>query len=463
MTIADDRHHRSADESRGWGSGPGTPTGWLGIAGVASIGAGAIHAAAVGIHAEHRAAAFAFAVVAALQLLWGGVALIRPGRGVAVAGAVLGAVAVAGWALAKTAGVWFVDGLDRAEAVQAADGIAVALAAASAGLAVGALVTRRSPSAWIPSGGALAGATAGIAAVAFVALVTAGSHVHAHGGGDGVEVAAGQLAADTATAGGDTATAGGDTAGDGHDHEHAESAGGAATEEGASDHGDQGDAAHGEHADDEATAGHHGVAGVTEDGMEPVPYDPTKPIDLGGVEGVTPEQQAMAENIVATTVMRLGKWADPAVAEAAGFRSIGDGFTGHEHFVNAEFRNDDSYLDPDRPESLVYDTSDGGRRLVAAMYMVDEGTALEDVPDYGGALMQWHTHENLCYDAEGKVRGLTGADGNCAAGLTKPVPTPMIHVWIEPHPCGPFAALEGVAGGRIPDGEERLCDHAHGA
>jgi hypothetical protein len=38
----------------------------------------------------------------------------------------------------------------------------------------------------------------------------------------------------------------------------------------------------------------------------------------------------------------------------------------------------------------------------------------------------------------------------------------MIHVWLEPNPCGPFAALEGIAGGRIPDGEEVLCDHAHG-
>ena len=38
----------------------------------------------------------------------------------------------------------------------------------------------------------------------------------------------------------------------------------------------------------------------------------------------------------------------------------------------------------------------------------------------------------------------------------------MIHVWTEPHPCGPFAALEGVAGGTIPEGESRLCDHAHG-
>ena len=29
----------------------------------------------------------------------------------------------------------------------------------------------------------------------------------------------------------------------------------------------------------------------------------------------------------------------------------------------------------------------------------------------------------------------------------------MIHVWIEPHPCGPFAALEGVAAGTIAEGE----------
>jgi hypothetical protein len=39
----------------------------------------------------------------------------------------------------------------------------------------------------------------------------------------------------------------------------------------------------------------------------------------------------------------------------------------------------------------------------------------------------------------------------------------MIHVWIVPHECGPFAALEGVGAGQIKPGEERLCDHAHGA
>jgi len=47
--------------------------------------------------------------------------------------------------------------------------------------------------------------------------------------------------------------------------------------------------------------------------------------------------------------------------------------------------------------------------------------------------------------------------------LVKVVNSPMIHVWIQPHPCGPFAALEGIGGGTIADGETRLCDHAHGA
>src|SRR5690606_24604743 len=115
------------------------------------------------------------------------------------------------------------------------------------------------------------------------------------------------------------------------------------------------------------------------------------------VEGVTPEQQAAAENLIAVTLHGLPQWADYRVAEAAGFHSIGDGLTGTEHFVNEAYLDDDIILDPDYPESLVYDTSGGGRRLVAAMYMLKRGTPLSEVPDIGGSLMQWHTHENLCY------------------------------------------------------------------
>jgi hypothetical protein len=191
-------------------------------------------------------------------------------------------------------------------------------------------------------------------------------------------------------------------------------------------------------------------------------YDPALPIDLGGVDGVTPQQQAAAENLLAVTIVRLPQFEDVTVAESMGFVSIGDGFLGHEHYLNPANMNDDKLLDPDFPESLVYDTSVTPKKLVAAMFMMNTGDTLDDVPELGGPLTQWHVHDNLCFSGP-RVAGLTDVDGNCAPGLRKGDATPMIHVWIEAHPCGPFAALEGVAGGTIAEGEERLCDHAHGA
>lgn len=196
--------------------------------------------------------------------------------------------------------------------------------------------------------------------------------------------------------------------------------------------------------------------------VPPKPYDPALPIDLGGVDGVTLQEQARAENLVVITLLRLPQFADPAVAEARGFVSIGDGSLGHEHYLNAANMNDDRILDPDYPESLVYDTSVTPKRLSAAMFMMNPGDTLADVPNIGGKLTQWHVHDNLCFSGA-RVAGLVDAEGNCAPGLTKGAQTPMIHVWIEPHPCGPFAALEGVAGGTIAAGETRLCDHAHGS
>jgi len=379
--------------------------GWVGAAGVASLGAGAIHATAIAVHAEHRPAALTFVVVATLQLGWGAVALVRSSRVVAVAGVVVNIGAAVGWVVAKTTGIPFIEGLDVTEAVQAADALAVVLAASSALVAtavVAGAVDRwaRFPASTSGLRGAMTAASILVTVLTMWGMAAAGTHAHA-----GVDTAAG------------------------HGHESTGP----------------------------------GAGPSSAQAVAPVPYDPTRPIDLGGVDGVTPQQQAAAENLVAITLVRLPQWSDPSVAEAAGFSSIGDAFTGVEHFVNQSFMDDDVILDPDRPESLVYDTSAGGRRLVAAMYMTKPGLPLDQAPDIGGKLMQWHTHENLCYNAQGKVRGLTDAAGNCPPGLVKPVSTPMIHVWIEPHRCGPFAALEGIGGGRIPDGETVNCDHAHGS
>ena len=210
---------------------------------------------------------------------------------------------------------------------------------------------------------------------------------------------------------------------------------------------------------------HHGEGHG--DATTPKPYDPTQPIDLSGMPGVTPEQQAAAENLIAITLIRLPQWADYRVAEAAGFHSIRDAATGYEHFINWDWINDDVWLNPDFPESLVYQPQpDGTRKLVSAMYMLPDTIALADVPNIGGELMQWHIHDNLCFTTDPEapvVAGLTGPDGSCPNGLVKFAPAPMIHVWIVPHTCGPFAALEGLGAGQILEGEERLCDHLHGS
>lgn len=382
--------------------------GFTAAAGMASLASGAIHAAAIGVHAEHRQAALAFTVLALLQLGWGALALVRSGRLVSLAGIAVGLASVGGWVVAKTIGIGFIDGLDVAEAPQTADVVCAALAALSVVLAVLSLLPVR-----IESSGhelrvpAMLGVLL-LLVLTFSGMAAASNHSHEHGG---------------------------ETAADGH--AHGADAGGSTS----------------------ATDTHAHAASA----VAPVPYDPDAPIDLGGVDGVTAEQQATAESIVRVTLADLPQWADYRDAEDAGFQSIGDGGTGVEHFINDEFMEDDVVLDPSQPESLVYDTSEGDRRLVAAMYMLEEGLALEDVPDYGGALMQWHTHQNLCYTADGVLGGLTNSEGECPDGLFLPDPTPMIHVWIEPHPCGPFAALEGIGGGTIEEGEEVLCDEAHGA
>ena len=154
-------------------------------------------------------------------------------------------------------------------------------------------------------------------------------------------------------------------------------------------------------AHEDAAAHEDGAAHTEAAAIAPVPYDPNAPIDLGGVDGVTAEQQARAENLIAETLADLPQYADPAAAEAAGFRSIHDGGTGYEHYINREYMADGVVLDADRPESLVYQIRGGQKTLVAAMYMAEPGTTLDTVPELGGTLTQWHIHNNLCFTGIG--------------------------------------------------------------
>jgi hypothetical protein len=384
---------------------PAPRSGLLTVAALASLSAGVIHATAAGSHSEHRQAVVAFSICAAFQVAWGIWALLRSGRLLILVGAAGNAAAVGGWVVAKTSsdGLSFIDGLNSKEPAQFADTLCAVLAAIAVLAAVAAAVGLFDLGRW-----AVRPSFMGVAALAtlFISvpgMIAAGNHTHAHGT-------------------------------DAHSH---------------------------------GAAGHTHVAAA----VPPHAFDPKLPIDLSGVSGVTPEEQAKAENLLAENLIRLPQWADTKTAEAHGYHSIGDALTGDEHYINWQSIDDKYILDPDHPESLVYHVERGAdgkwtKTLEAAMYMLPQGSTLDSVPDVGGALTQWHIHDNLCFSKDPvapRVAGITTSNGGCPPGLQKFKPVPMMHVWILPNPCGPFAALEGVGAGQIKAGQTRACDHVHGS
>ncbi len=177
--------------------------------------------------------------------------------------------------------------------------------------------------------------------------------------------------------------------------------------------------------------GHQGHDGV----------DATDVLD-GRAGAGTPAGLPSAEELIEGTRVHLQQWQDVEAAKAAGFRSIGDAFTGWEHLVQPEWAGDDVILDPTRPESLVYRVDGEDRELVSAMYLLPPDSTMEDVPDLGDDRATWHIHEDLCFDEAGRLAGIF-RDGQCLFGGEHRITTPMIHVWIVEHPCGPFAAIEG--------------------
>ncbi|WP_063005455.1 hypothetical protein [Nocardia salmonicida] len=378
--------------------------GYLLAGGIASVGAGAVHFMAAGMHTEHATLARLMVVLAAVQCATGLAVLLSERKLVVSSMLAVNAFAAAVWAFTRFADVGWIAGL-TAESPQLADTVCAALGALAA-LAAGIGLLR--PTATLPplrSG--IAAAAVGVLALA--AMLNGVGHVHSHG--------------------------------DAGDHAHAAG----------------GDHAHGA-GDDHGTEANW-----------PRPWDPTKPIDLSGVSGVTSDQQSRATNLVRSTLDGLPAFADVNTVGALGFRSIGDSATGYEHYINMSYIRDNNFLDSTHPESLVYRVDGANRTLVSAMYIAN-GKKIEDpsLVDFGGSLMQWHVHDNLCWksgDNGPVVAGVLDAQGNCPPNSINPGSgNPMVHVWIAPHQCGPFAALEGHGAGQASADGRRTdtCSHDHG-
>lgn len=402
------------------------------VAGLASIGAGAVHAVAAGLHAEHTGLTRVFITLAVAQLAGGLLALLRPHRAVSLALVLIGAGAVAGWLTTRLTGLTAIAGLDVAEAPQFADTTAALLGAVSAGGAAAALLAG-----WLPARPPrLALPTIAMALLVVPAMVSAASHVHDH----------------------DAGVAHADDGSDGHDHGTASGPIGelaAADALAGDEHGDE----------------HASPTIVDADGevVWPRPWDPAGPLDLGGVPGVSAEQEARARALVLDSLRALPQYATTESAIAAGYRSIGDASTGAEHYIRYDLIDDGRFLDASAPESLVY-TVIGDQRILAGAMYIASARATDDptLTSWAGPLMQWHNHGDLCWDVvDGKpqIVGTTNDTGVCARGVNSGGENPMVHVWITPHPCGVFAALEGIGAGQasVPDDERvDMCDAVHG-
>ena len=144
--------------------------------GLASMEAGAVHAAAAGIHAEHRQLAQLFIVIAALQLGVGLWAVVRSSRAAAWAVVGVNAAAIAGWLYTRLAGLSWIEGLEVREAPQFADTACALLAAVAVFAAyTGAILP---PERRQQRGLVIPAVVLGMFAV--WTMLAAGTHVHSH-------------------------------------------------------------------------------------------------------------------------------------------------------------------------------------------------------------------------------------------------------------------------------------------
>jgi hypothetical protein len=149
------------------------------------------------------------------------------------------------------------------------------------------------------------------------------------------------------------------------------------------------------------------------------------------VELASARQRAAATRLLATLRRRAAPWRDAEPAVRAGFstrlarRAPGDRTV---HYLHAEHRlnsADRRFLDPSRPESLIYANAPARPLvLVGLMFSMRRGLA---GPTPGGAITRWHAHL-VC--VRGDKRGLKPrADGSCPPGATRRQGSEMLHVW----------------------------------
>lgn len=167
---------------------------------------------------------------------------------------------------------------------------------------------------------------------------------------------------------------------------------------------------------------------------------------------LTPEQVLRAQALIDVSTTATAQYAGlvgwsalNAALLQRGYTSIGDSLTGFEHYTNSVFLNDGIELNASKVESIVLQRQSNGLWVLgAAMYILNNGKTMADVPEIAGTFTTWHDHQNLCWNGSMVVGFLV--NGTCTAGVFRATP-PMLHVWMTLQACGPFIGTEGFGGG----------------
>jgi hypothetical protein len=144
----------------------------------------------------------------------------------------------------------------------------------------------------------------------------------------------------------------------------------------------------------------------------------------------TARQRARAERLLTAIRASARRWPTPRAAAVAGFdtrpaRRARPLRVGYLHAEHRRYSADRHYLDPRRPEALIYANVPGRPlELVGMMFSVPRGV---HGATPGGPITRWHTHR-VC--VRGNKRGLAPlAGGRCVAGARMREGSEMLHVW----------------------------------
>ncbi len=145
----------------------------------------------------------------------------------------------------------------------------------------------------------------------------------------------------------------------------------------------------------------------------------------------TDAELAAADELWRATAAAIARFEDVEVAAAAGYQV--QGIVGSQfHAENPLFKSDGVILDPDRPETLVYEATPDGPVLLGALFEMEEIGV--PGPAFGGPLTVWHAHDHLCLSLlPPALAGFESPLGGCGLGLVSlPITNEMIHVWTLP-------------------------------